>query len=230
MPSYLDLTLIAVVLISALLSMLRGFTREVLAIVSWAAAAAAAYYFYPLVLPYLKPYISKDQIALAAAVGIVFFAALIVVSIITVRVSDLILDSKIGPLDRSLGFLFGAGRGYLLCVIAFLFFAWLVPEKSYPVWVENSKTRSWLQATGTSLQAMLPEDLDTNLSRILKKKTGDDAVVDPDPNATPPTPTPAPVRPGQRTQNDPSSGNATGNSPQSIDALLNRQPASANRR
>ena len=42
MPSYLDLGVTAVVLISGLLAMLRGFTREVLAIGSWVAAAAAA--------------------------------------------------------------------------------------------------------------------------------------------------------------------------------------------
>ena len=51
MPSYLDLGLIVVVLISALLSMLRGFTREVLAIASWAAASVAAYMLHPLALP-----------------------------------------------------------------------------------------------------------------------------------------------------------------------------------
>jgi membrane protein required for colicin V production len=45
MPSYLDLGLIVIILISALLSMVRGFTREVLAIGSWAAAAAAAALF-----------------------------------------------------------------------------------------------------------------------------------------------------------------------------------------
>jgi membrane protein required for colicin V production len=200
MPSYLDLTLIAVVLISALLSMLRGFTREVLAIASWAAAAAAAYYFYPLLLPYLKPYISKDQYAIAASAAAVFIVTLVIVSIITVKISDAILDSKIGALDRSLGFLFGAGRGYLLCVIAFVFFAWLVPEKSYPSWVQNSKTRSWLEATGTSLQAMLPENLDNTLSSVLKKQkggVGDDLPPEVDP--APPNPTPAP-RPGQKTE------------------------------
>ena len=60
MPSYLDLAVLAIVLISAFLSMLRGFSREVLAIASWAAAAAAAYYFYPVVVPYLTPYIHKE--------------------------------------------------------------------------------------------------------------------------------------------------------------------------
>ena len=104
MPSYLDLGVLGIILISALLSLLRGFTREVLAIGSWAAAAAAAYYFYPHVQPYLDPYIHKQAIAQAVAAAIVFFATLIVVSLFTVRVSDAILDSKIGALDRSLGF------------------------------------------------------------------------------------------------------------------------------
>ena len=119
MPSYLDLAVLAIVLLSAILSMLRGFSREVLAIASWAAAAAAAYYFYPVVTPYLTPYIHKEVIAQAAAAAIVFFATLIVVSLFTVRVSDAILDSKIGALDRTLGFVFGVARGFLLAVVAF---------------------------------------------------------------------------------------------------------------
>src|ERR1700724_2330498 len=100
MPSYLDLAVLGIVLASALLSMMRGFTRPLLAIASWAAAAAAAYYFYPLVVPYLTPYIHKDIVAQACAAAIVFFATLIVVSLITVRRWDAILDSKIGALDR----------------------------------------------------------------------------------------------------------------------------------
>ena len=58
MPSYLDLGLIVVIFISAFLAMLRGFTREVLAIASWGGAAAAAYYFHPLVLPYVTPHVT----------------------------------------------------------------------------------------------------------------------------------------------------------------------------
>ena len=129
MPSYLDLAVITVVLVSGMLALLRGFTREVLAILSWVAAAAAAYFFYPLALPYIKPYVSKDEIALAASVASVFFVALIAVSLITVKLSDVILNSKVGALDRTLGFLFGAVRGALLAVVAFVFYSWLVPEQ-----------------------------------------------------------------------------------------------------
>src|SRR5260370_13085827 len=105
MPSYLDLAVLAIVLVSALLSMMRGFTREVLAIASWAAAAAAAYYFYPAVVPYLSPYIHKEVIAQAAAAALVFFATLIVVSLFTVRLSDAILAGNAGAPSRSPGLL-----------------------------------------------------------------------------------------------------------------------------
>jgi membrane protein required for colicin V production len=166
MPSYFDLALIAIVLVSALLSMVRGFTREILAIASWAAAFAAAYYLYPQVLPYAKQYIHKDVLALAATVGVIFFITLIVVSIITVRLSDIILDSKVGPLDRTLGFVFGAARGFILGVIAFLLFNYLVPQKAQPEWVATARTRPILQATGEDLIAILPEHL---ASQILAK-------------------------------------------------------------
>jgi membrane protein required for colicin V production len=201
MPSYLDLGLLGVVLISALLAMLRGFTREVLAIASWGAAAIAAIYLHPLLLPYVKPYISKDVVAMAVAAGIVFFVTLVVVSLATVRLSDAILDSKVGALDRSLGFVFGAVRGLLLCVVAFVFFGWLVPDKSQPEWVRTARMKPILQATGDQLMAMLPDDPEGLLNK-LKKKGGAVSEEQPaegdDTRPAIPTPPPKPV-PGRRT-------------------------------
>jgi membrane protein required for colicin V production len=189
MPSYLDLGLIIVVLVSALLSMVRGFTREVLAILSWAAAAVAALYLHPMLLPYIKPYVQKDTVALAASAAIVFFVTLIIVTIVTVKISDLILDSKIGALDRSLGFAFGAARGFLLCVVAFMFFDWLVQDKE-PDWVKTSKTREYLKMTGNELMSMLPEHLASDIQkRLNKSKAG--TPDEPPPNETgtePPAP------------------------------------------
>src|ERR1700733_1930793 len=170
MPSYLDLGLLIIIFISALLAMLRGFTREVLAIASWGAAAVAAYYLYPLLLPYVKPHVSKDILALGISAVIVFFITLIIASLITARISDAILDSKVGPLDRSLGFVFGAVRGLLLCVIAFIFFSWLVPEKTQPEWVKNARMKPLLQATGDQLMAVLPDDPEGILAKLKKPK------------------------------------------------------------
>ena len=101
--SVLDLVVIGIVLISALLAAVRGFTREVLAIVAWVVAAAAAWYLHPTALPIAQQYISSNTVALVAAIGGIFVVTLIIVSIITVQISDLILDSRIGALDRTLG-------------------------------------------------------------------------------------------------------------------------------
>lgn len=172
MPSYLDLAVIIIVLVSGMLALLRGFTREVLAILSWVAAAFAAYYLHPMALPYVKPYISKDELALAAAVAAVFFIALILVSIVTVKLSDVILDSKIGALDRSLGFVFGAVRGMLLAVVAFVFYGWLVPDANQPEWVRSARAKPLLQAGGEKLREWLPDDLDSIVAKIKAKKSG----------------------------------------------------------
>ena len=171
MPSYLDIGVIGVVLVSAILSLMRGFTREVLAIGSWVAAAAAAYYLHPYVMPYLEHYIKKPIVLQAVAAAVVFFATLIVVSLFTVRLSDAILDSKIGALDRSLGFAFGAVRGFLLAVVAFAIFSWLVGDKQQPDWVANAKTRPMLSASADRIVAMLPEDAAETLETWIKSKS-----------------------------------------------------------
>src|SRR5215216_3131683 len=102
----LDGILVGFTLVSAMLAMVRGFSREVLSVASWAAAAAAAFFFYKPVVPYVQPYIDNEKIAMAAAAGIVFVIALIVVTIITMKIADFIIDSCIGALDRTLGFLY----------------------------------------------------------------------------------------------------------------------------
>ena len=155
--SILDLVVLGVVLISALLAAVRGFTREVLAIVAWVTAGLAAWFLHPLILPHLRPYIPSDSVRLAASIGGVFIITLIIVSIITVKISDLILDSRIGALDRTMGFAFGAARGLLLCVIGWVFLAWLVQGRM-PEWASAAKTRPMLENTGNALIAMLPDN------------------------------------------------------------------------
>ncbi len=206
MPSYLDLALLGIVVVSALLSMVRGFAREVLAIASWGAAAVAAYLLYPKVmnLDFMVHYIAKDTIRMIAAIAIVFFVTLILVSIVTVKLSDAILDSRIGALDRTLGFAFGAARGFLLGVVAFLFFNWLVPVKSQPDWVLNAKAKPLLQASGNEIVSFLPDDTDAIWKRLKRDKgaSGDDAPADADVPAGNTDTAPAPVPPSPPRRSD----------------------------
>lgn len=171
----LDIILLAVMLISGLLAMIRGFMREILSIAAWIAAALATLYFFNRLVPYAQQYFNNDIVAKAAVIGGVFLGTLLIVSVITVRISDMILDSRIGALDRTLGFLFGLARGLIIVVVAFLFFDWLVPQKSQPGWVTGAKSRVVLASTGDWLKSMLPDDPESTILKRLKKPGGDEA-------------------------------------------------------
>lgn len=154
----LDVILLVVMLISGLLAMIRGFMREVLSIAAWIIAALVTLYAYPRLLPVAYGYFSSNIVAIGVTVGATFLVTLLLVSIITVRISDLVLDSRVGALDRTLGFLFGLGRGLIIVVVAFAFFSWLVPERSQPEWVRGAKSKVVLQSTKDWLMSMLPDD------------------------------------------------------------------------
>ena len=177
----LDLVLLAVMLISGLLAMVRGFMREILSIAAWGAAALVTLYSYQKLLPTAKTYIASDTLASVAVIAGVFIATLIVVSIITVRISDMILDSRIGALDRTLGFLFGLARGLLIVVVAFLFFAWLVPAKQRPDWVSSAKSLTMLQSTGDWPMSLLPDDPENTILKRFKKTKPEDEQTDAEP-------------------------------------------------
>jgi membrane protein required for colicin V production len=170
----LDILLIVVMLISGLLAMVRGFMREVLSITAWVLAAGATLYAYPKLLPLAKQYFNNDIVAAAAVVGGVFLITLLVVSVLTIRISDMVLDSRVGALDRTLGFLFGLARGLVIVVVAYTFFDWLVPDRSKPDWVMRAKSKVVLSSTGDWLKAQLPENAEsTILNKLKSKKPGD---------------------------------------------------------
>ncbi len=181
----LDLALLAVMLISGLLAMVRGFMREILSIAAWGAAALVTLYAFSKLLPTAKTYFNNDTVASAVVVAGVFIGTLIVVSIVTVRISDMILDFRIGALDRTLGFLFGLARGLLIVVVAYQFFIWLVPEKQRPDWVTGAKSRVVLQGTGDWLMSLLPDDPENTILKRFKKNKPDDDQTDTDPTAPP---------------------------------------------
>ncbi|PCI04450.1 MAG: hypothetical protein COB78_09080 [Hyphomicrobiales bacterium] len=167
-----DGLLIGLMLLSGILAMIRGFSREVLSVGSWVAAAAAAFYFYkqlaPVVAPYTTAINSSSILADVAAGAIIFIITLIVVSLITMRIADFIVDSRIGALDRTLGFVFGAARGGLLVVVGLLFYNSLAPDNQ-PLWIADAKSKPMLESIGESITQVLPDDL---MEQIKAKTSG----------------------------------------------------------
>jgi membrane protein required for colicin V production len=167
---YLDIFLIVVMFISGLLAMVRGLIREVLSIAGWGAAAAAALLAYAKAVPWAKTYFStlNDYVVTGGTVAIAFIGTLIVVSIITVKISDKSLDSRIGALDRTLGFVFGLARGLLIVAVMFAFYDWFQP-KSQPGWIANAKSLVVLKNLRDDIISMSP-DIEAWYSRYKKQK------------------------------------------------------------
>jgi membrane protein required for colicin V production len=185
--TWLDFLLLAIMLVSGLLAMIRGLMREVLSVAAWASAAAATVLLYERLLPVAEANLGAGTLAKVAVILGVFLLTLLIASIVTARISNMVLDSRIGALDRSLGFVFGLARGLLIVVVAFYLFSWFVPANKLPEGVRDAKSREALQATGKWMVALLPQDMDNYLSSLIssvfKKPKGG---VDPDsPDATP---------------------------------------------
>ena len=161
------------------------------------AAVAAAYYFYGALLPFVKPYLESNTVATIASAAVIFFIALIVASYMTMKIADFVIDSRVGAVDRALGFLFGAARGLLLVVIALYFFDWLVNPP--PTWVASAQTKPMLDALGERLVAALPADIEATLQRRRGGSGAGAGQVDQSPPTDAPDagPRPEPLRPSR---------------------------------
>ena len=91
---------------------------------------------------------------------------LIIVTLITMKIADWIIDSRIGALDRTLGFLYGAARGILVVAVGLLFFNWLVGVNT-PAWIANAKSRPLLESIGATLEGLLPDDPENSILKRL---------------------------------------------------------------
>ena len=157
---WLDVILVVIMLISAFLAMLRGLTREMLSIMSWALAALAALFIYPIYRDRVRALFGSGPELLADGVLIVtvFVIVLIVVSLITVRLSDRVLDSRVGALDRTLGFVFGLLRGLLLVVIAYELLIAIMPKETLPRWITEARSLTVIESTGRAIISLLPDN------------------------------------------------------------------------
>ncbi|MEQ8326065.1 MAG: CvpA family protein [Parvibaculum sp.] len=203
-----DVIVIGVVLVSSALALLRGFTNEVLSIIAWVVGALAALWLFPYLTPVLRGVISPEWLAAAiAAVGI-FIVAYVIVAAFTSRWSDSLMDihERAGLLDRTLGFIFGLARGLLIVTVAYLFFAWLVPNSDdQPDWIRNAKTRPLVEDSAALLFSLAPQPGSGTTNGSGDRTTAPLQSQPPRQQAAPP--------PAEPRQTPPDSGADTGNGP-----------------
>jgi len=149
-----DFAVLGILLVSGLFATYRGFLNETLSIVAYAAAAVGAVVLAPLLKPLAHSFVGPDWLAYGISLVGLFLVLLIPLSFVSFRISESVQGSPIGPLDRSLGFVFGVGRGLVLVGAAYLVFSMLAPPKDHPDWVRDARLLPVIKGTADVLRSL----------------------------------------------------------------------------
>ena len=133
----IDYIIIGIIAFSIIVSLLRGFVREVLSLASWVVAFIVASQFYPSLAAYLTQ-IDSLYIRNGTAIGILFVLTLIVGAIVNFVIAQLVDKTGLTGTDRVLGAAFGLLRGVLI-VAAVLFFLDTLTNFEQNEWWKESK-------------------------------------------------------------------------------------------
>ena len=182
-----DIIVVAVVALSAIIALLRGFVREVLTIGSWLGAGLVTLYAFPVLQPKFEQWISSKLAAdIAGGIGL-FLISLVIFSIISHFIAQFVRGSALTAVDRSLGLLFGLVRGAILVSLAYMLVFAMDPNL-----LRGARTTPMMARGAEILRNLAPKELADDLPSDLKLPPP----VDPDSDAK------HDATPYKKTQND----------------------------
>lgn len=154
---WIDWTLLAVLLVSVVIGLVRGFAFEVLSLVGWLVAWFGAQYLAPEVSPHVPVGTSGSAGNLAATYVLCFVAILIVWTLLARLVRLLVQATPLSLPDRLLGAGFGLLRGGVLLLAVATVVA-LTPAAHSAPWQASEGAR-WLGIAMLGLKPLLPDEL-----------------------------------------------------------------------
>ncbi len=159
-----DIIVVTLLVLSVGLGFLRGFCNEVFTLVGWIGAVIATIYFTPVLRDYGRDLIDKKWMADLATSSTIFIVTLGVFSGLSYFVTKGVHMTRLGVVDRSLGFGFGLLRGVIVAGLGFLLFAFVFEPDQRPDFVKEARTRPFLEASARWMQAISPGETEIQIS------------------------------------------------------------------
>jgi membrane protein required for colicin V production len=155
--SWIDLVILGVIVLSSLISLIRGFVKESISLVTWVIAGVVAFrYFIPLA-DLLEPFVNSLTTRKWISGGILFIATLIVGAVVNFIVGQLVSRTGLSGTDKTLGVVFGAARGVLIVSMVVLL-ASLTPMPSAEWW-QDSALIGFFQPLAEWIKGLIPQDV-----------------------------------------------------------------------
>ncbi len=143
---WLDFALLGVILLSMLISVFRGFVKEVMSLVGWVLAGWVAFRFSTDFAVFLEHFVEQDGLRYALAFVGLFIGMLIFSMLVNHLISKLIHLSGLKIVDRILGSVFGALRGSLIVIVVVLL-GGISPLAADAVWSDSFMVEYFEQAS-----------------------------------------------------------------------------------
>jgi len=159
-----DIIVFVIVAVAAIGGFLRGLVQEVLSLFSWALAAFSIYYLHGPLTEYLNKYLDASPATAILAFALLLLIPYAAMKLIAKNFGEAARGSVLGPIDRVLGFGFGALKGALIVVFAFsilvLGFDTVWGYKGRPTWITTARTYPAADAFSRELVAMIGDRRD----------------------------------------------------------------------
>jgi membrane protein required for colicin V production len=163
-----DYIILAILIMSALMGLVRGLLREAIAVITWFLAIVLAWNFGPSLEPHLGGVLVGSPLRIWAARALIFVGVLLLGGAISVIVSNYVRVSMFAGLDKFLGFVFGIIRGIVI-VGAFTIAVQALRMDEDPSW-KRSKLMPYAIGVADALRGIVGEKLE-RLEKTLNSRT-----------------------------------------------------------
>ncbi len=154
--NFFDYVLIAIVGLSMVLSLWRGFVREIISLIGLVAAFMIASRTSAMTGDFLGRWLPKGTVSDIAGFVLIFVAIMVVIGLSGVIIRKLVDMAQLTATDRTLGVFFGFARGLLLIALSFLIFTTYDPQHRQP-WLRESVLSPYAIDLGDLLGKAIPK-------------------------------------------------------------------------